>query len=185
MTGDRSAIARRFAAGLPEQLAALPKDPRGFPITFVTAVGTNGVADFTEVDGPRRAKAIIGHLCGVCGQPLPLVRAVIGGPQVLTEHLSFAPRCAWSARCSPQRMQQPAAPSSSCPEPGTAKGIPPESSPRWVAGQRMSSFFLARTFAHDAVRVPLPDGSDDILALCARWTSVEEISGGTLTRVPS
>jgi hypothetical protein len=49
-----------------------------------------------------------------------------------------------------------------------------------ISEERASTFFLARTFAHDPVRVRLSDGSEDVMALCARWTSLEKISGGEL-----
>ncbi|WP_327378680.1 hypothetical protein OG393_32720 (plasmid) [Streptomyces sp. NBC_01216] len=40
--------------------------------------------------------------------------------------------------------------------------------------------YLARTFAHEAIRLALPDGSQEVMALCARWTGLEEIRAGQL-----
>lgn len=56
MTPDTDAIARRLRAELPAQIAALPKDRRGYPITFVTAIGDDGTPtspNSTDLGGPR------------------------------------------------------------------------------------------------------------------------------------
>jgi hypothetical protein len=179
-TDHPSAIARRFAAELPPRIAQRPRDSRGFPISFVTAVGPDGTPDFTELDGPRRAQAIIEHLCGLCGLALPIIRAVIGGPQVVEQHLAMDPpmclECAIFAATHAAAgcpfLLQPAA--------RFRKDRATRPSSPLVAKERPQVMYLARTFAHDAVRVELPDGSAEVMALCARWTSVEEIRAGEL-----
>lgn len=175
-----SAIERRLAAQLPDPIAARPKDARGYPISFVTALGADGAPDFTELNGPRRAKAIIEHLCGLCGQPLPLVRAVIGGPQVVEHHLAMDP-----PMCVPCAVFAATHPAAGCPfllneNARYRKGRATRPSSPLVAQERPQSMYLARTFAHEAIRLALPDGSQEVMALCARWTGLEEIRAGRL-----
>ncbi|MEU6405397.1 hypothetical protein [Streptomyces sp. NPDC046985] len=175
-----SAIERRRAAQLPPGIAALPRDARGYPISFVTAVGPDGTPDFTELDGPRRARAIVEHLCGLCGRALPLVRAVIGGPQVVEHHLAMDP-----PMCVPCAVFAATHAAAGCPfllmpaarfrkDRGTRPSSP------LVAKERPQTMYLARTFAHEAIRLRLPDGSEEVMALCDRWTSLEEIRAGRL-----
>ncbi|MGW4890759.1 hypothetical protein ACWEQL_00595 [Kitasatospora sp. NPDC004240] len=179
-----SAIARRFAAELPPQIAARPRDARGFPISFVTSIGPDGIPDFTELDGPRRAEAIIGHLCGLCGRPLPFARAVIGGPQTIEEHVAMDPPMCVECAVFAATHAAAGCPFLLMPNARFRKDRATRPSSPLVAKERPTTMYLARTFAHQAVRAPLPDGSAEVLALCARWTSVQEIRAGQLVGVP-
>ncbi|WP_331727003.1 hypothetical protein [Streptomyces sp. NBC_00280] len=181
MAPDEDAITRRLAAQLPPQIAALPRDRRGYPITFVTAIGDDGVPDFSDLDGSRRAKAIIDQLCGICRRPLHLVRAVIGGPQVVESRLTVDPPMC--VECAVFAATHPVAgcPFLLSPNARYRKTSAAEPTSPLIAEERASTFFLARTFAHEPVRVlRLSDGSEELMALCARWTSLERISGGEL-----
>lgn len=67
---------------MPAGIAARPKDARGFPITFVTLIQSDGRPDFTTVDGGKIMRCIYEDLCGLCGQDLGQGQPVafIGGP---------------------------------------------------------------------------------------------------------
>ncbi|MCX4481821.1 hypothetical protein OOK44_36200 [Streptomyces cellulosae] len=180
MTPDTDAIARRLRAELPAQIAALPKDRRGYPITFVTAIGDDGTPDFTELDGPRRAQAIVEQLCGICGQAIPLIRAVIGGLQVVESHLTLDPPMCVGCAVFAATHAAAGCPFLLMPNARYRKARTDQPTSPLASEQRASTFFLARTFAHEAVRARHPDGSEDVMALCARWTSLEMIAGGEL-----
>lgn len=185
MNGEQpSAVERRFAAQLPPQLAARPKDARGFPISFVTAIGPDGLPDFTELDGPRRAEAIIRHLCGLCGEQLPFIRAVIGGDQVVEHHLAMDPPMCLECAVFAATHAAAGCPFLLMPNARFRKDRATRPSSPLVAKERPTTMYLARTFAHDAVRLALPDGTIEVMALCARWTAVQEIRAGQLVDAP-
>jgi hypothetical protein len=163
-----SAIERRLAAELPPRIAARPKDARGYPISFVTAVRPDGTPDFTELDGPRRAKAIIEQLCGLCGESLPPARAVIGGPQVVEHHLAMDPPMCVEYATFAATHAAAGRPFLLLPNARYRKDRATRPSSPLVAKERPQVMHLALTFAHQAVRVALPDGSEEVLALCAR-----------------
>ncbi|MEU0108484.1 hypothetical protein ABZ313_24420 [Streptomyces sp. NPDC006251] len=180
MTAEPDAIARRMRAQLPPQIAALPRDRRGYPITFVTAIGDDGVPDFSTLDGPRRARAIVEQLCGICGRQLPLIRAVIGGLQVVESHLTVDPPMCLECAMVAATHAAAGCPFLLSPNARYRKTSTDGPTSPVIAEERPSTFFLARTFAHEAVRTRHPDGSEDVMALCARWTCLEMLSGGEL-----
>ena len=185
MTPDpSSAIQRRFAAELPARIAGRPRDDRGFPISFVTKVGLDGTPDFTELDGPRRARAIVDGLCGLCGLQLPLVRAVIGGPQVVEHHLAMDPPMCVECATFAATHAAAGCPFLLMPNARYRKDRAARASSPLVAKERPQTMYLARTFAHQAIRLALPDGSEEVLALCDRWTAVQEIRAGSLVDIP-
>jgi hypothetical protein len=179
-TEPTSAIGRRFAAPLPPQIAALPRDARGYPISFVTDIRPDGTPDFTEVNGPRRAKAIVEQLCGLCARQLPPIRAVVGGPQVVETHLAMDPPMCFECALFAATHAAAGCPFLLMPTARYRKDRATRPSSPLVAKERPRAMYLARTFAHDAVRLSLPDGSVEILALCARWTGLDEIRSGEL-----
>lgn len=65
---------------MPKAIAALPRDPRGFPITFTTLIQVDGRPDFTTIDGEKIARCAQDHLCGMCGNGLGDQVVFIGGP---------------------------------------------------------------------------------------------------------
>ncbi|MGP3690793.1 hypothetical protein ACTVZO_40005 [Streptomyces sp. IBSNAI002] len=178
-----SAIMRRLAAQLPPKIAARPRDARGYPISFVTALGPDGTPDFTELDGPRRAKAIIEHLCGLCGQTLPVIRAVIGGPQVVEHHIAMDPPMCVECAVFAATHAAAGCPFLLMPNARYRKDRATRPSSPLVAQERPHTMYLARTFAHDAFRLALSDGSEEVLARCARWTGLQEIRAGELVDV--
>jgi len=71
---------------IPPGVTARPRDTRGFPITFVTLIQSDGRPDFTTIDGEKILRCVEEGLCGVCGEDLPELYesgrqlAFIGGP---------------------------------------------------------------------------------------------------------
>ena len=71
---------------IPGALAERPRDARGFPITFVTLITSDGRPDFTTIDAAKIIRCIKEHLCGMCGTKLlgggvlTFEVAFIGGP---------------------------------------------------------------------------------------------------------
>lgn len=67
---------------VPDGLAQRPRDNRGYPITFVTLITSDGRPDFTTVDGQKILACIKDGLCGLCGIALEEngICAFIGGP---------------------------------------------------------------------------------------------------------
>ena len=85
---------------MPAGIAERPRDVRGFPITFVTFIGSDGRPDFTTIDAERILDCLRERLCGMCGHELGLGEnvAFIGGPKSI-EHGNFLdppmhPECA-------------------------------------------------------------------------------------------
>jgi hypothetical protein len=60
------------------------------------------------------------------------------------------------------------------------KDRPTRPSSPLVAKERPQTMYLAHTFAHEAIRLRLHDGSEEVMALCDRWTGLEEIRSGKL-----
>lgn len=71
-------------AGLPDRIARLPLDERGFPIPWFVA-WFGGKPDFRVIHTPRYRQAWDGQLCWVCGQKLGSFRAWVMGPVSLIE----------------------------------------------------------------------------------------------------
>lgn len=76
---------------IPERIAVLPRDPRGYPITFVTMIDAKGKAHFTTTDAVKRVKALAERLCAICGQELDKEMAFIGGEQCMSHHHFYDP----------------------------------------------------------------------------------------------
>ncbi len=90
---------------LPPRIAALPPDPRGYPVPwFVEWV--DGVPDFRVVSALKIGRALVAELCWVCGRPLGRFRAFVIGPMCAVNRVSAEPPshrdCAeFSARACP------------------------------------------------------------------------------------
>lgn len=65
---------------MPMGIAARPRDVRGFPITFVTLITSDGHPDFTTIDAQKIIACIQQDLCGMCGLSNETEVAFIGGP---------------------------------------------------------------------------------------------------------
>lgn len=73
----------------PPAIAALPKDPRGFPILFTarpTGWKPGDAVDFRVFNTRHALKALREHLCGVCGNPTKDYWFV-GGPMCLANRI--------------------------------------------------------------------------------------------------
>lgn len=76
---------------MPSEIAALPRDERGYPIpVFVARI--DGKPEFRVADGKYVAKAIKKQLCWVCGQKLdPKIQAFVLGPMCTVNRISSEP----------------------------------------------------------------------------------------------
>lgn len=165
---------KRIRPPLPKWLANRPRDHRGYPITYVTAIRSDGLPDFTELDGARRLECIRDELCGLCGDPLRYWRAVIGGPSVIRLRLTLDPPM--HAECASFAATDRSA---GCPfllNTGAARYSKPAMS---GTSERPSRMFLATTRSHQLEH----DGSD-VLARCAAFKNVWEIQHGRLLPLP-
>ncbi len=165
----------RVRTALPQALAHLERDSRGYPVTYVTALKPDGVPDFTQLDGERRLECIRDNLCGLCGTPLSYWRAVIGGPTVIRTRLSLDPPmhmdCAGFAATSS---------TGGCPfllHLGTARY---SKSADTAESPRPERLYFATTRSHALVRTGL-----DAAALCAPFKSTWEIRYGQLGSYPA
>jgi hypothetical protein len=75
---------------MPPRIAVLPRDVRGYPITFVTLVTDSG-PDFTTLDGRKISEVVKLDLCGLCGGPRGAYMAFVGGPKSIEGHQFFDP----------------------------------------------------------------------------------------------
>lgn len=96
---------RHDLPALPERIAKLPVDKRGFPVPwFVSWV--DGEPEFRAADGRKIVQAVREHLCWVCGQRLGSFVAFTVGPMCAVNRVSSEPpshrECAeFSARACP------------------------------------------------------------------------------------
>lgn len=93
--------------GLPNRMKSLPRDSRGWPLPFFTAV-IDGKPDFRVIDPETVQACAQDHLCFTCGQRLPARGSgtFVVGPIGLMNRISGEPPshldCAeWSARACP------------------------------------------------------------------------------------
>ena len=90
---------------MPPSLAARPRDARGFPITFVTLIDSQGQPDFTTLDARKIEACITQGICGLCGERWPSpsnspagarrpddhLRAFVGGPLSCESRMFYDP----------------------------------------------------------------------------------------------
>lgn len=65
---------------LPERIASLPRDSRGYPIPYIIFINDDGKPIFTINDIDKVQQAIAQNLCHICGQPLENLVWFTGGP---------------------------------------------------------------------------------------------------------
>lgn len=75
---------------LPERIAQLPKDERGYPITFTTAI-IDGKPDFRVLDPEKQVRCMVARLCAICGQHIEGNVYFIGGPKIAIYGLALDP----------------------------------------------------------------------------------------------
>lgn len=69
---------------MPEAIAALPRDERGYPTPWFTAEVNGSRSDLRIADGSKRVLAFNEHLCWVCGGALGKKDVVfVGGPMAV------------------------------------------------------------------------------------------------------
>lgn len=66
---------------IPDRIARLPKDKRGYPIPWNILRGVDGSPLFTVNDDRRAWRALREHLCPICGEPLGRWHWWVGGPR--------------------------------------------------------------------------------------------------------
>lgn len=64
----------------PKRMAALPKDPRGYPIPVLVYIDSDGKPDFRTTDIRKWIHAAKSRTCGICGEVMGRKIAFIGGP---------------------------------------------------------------------------------------------------------
>lgn len=65
---------------MPERIARLPKDERGYPVQVTAGKGTDGKIDFRAINMNAWANCVKLRRCGICGEPLGANIAFVGGP---------------------------------------------------------------------------------------------------------
>jgi hypothetical protein len=75
---------------MPPAVAALPRDPRGYPILF-SIQQDNGTHNFLAMEPQRVIECAEQHRCGVCGLPLAPPLTFIGGPLSLANRIYSEP----------------------------------------------------------------------------------------------
>jgi hypothetical protein len=75
---------------MPPAVAALPRDPRGYPILY-SIQQDDGTYNFLAMDPRRVMMCAQQHLCGVCGQSLAPPLSFVGGPLSLANRVYSEP----------------------------------------------------------------------------------------------
>jgi hypothetical protein len=76
---------------IPDRLLDRPRDPRGYPITYITAMTQNG-PDFATTDEAKRFDALKNNLCALCGKSLDDYQFYfIGGEKSYQSHAFIDP----------------------------------------------------------------------------------------------
>jgi len=66
---------------VPTRLQKRPLDERGFLITYVTTIGTDGKPDFRIIDHFKVIECIEERICGLCGESIGPLVSLIGGEE--------------------------------------------------------------------------------------------------------
>ena len=82
---------RDFIDIMPERIARLERDPRGYPIPWFVHRPADGPIDFRVMDPVRFQRAIREHRCWVCGDRLGKYIAFVGGPLSAAQRLYADP----------------------------------------------------------------------------------------------
>lgn len=91
---------------LPERIARLPIDARGYPIPWFVEILPDGSPEFRAMDGAKWARAVNYRRCWVCGDPLGRFLSFVVGPMCGLNRTTSEPPChldcaVWSARFCP------------------------------------------------------------------------------------
>lgn len=70
---------RPSSVRIPERMAALPRDARGFPVPYVVLRDADGTPHFVVNDSELMLRCATMRLCGICGSALEQVVWFIGG----------------------------------------------------------------------------------------------------------
>lgn len=75
---------------VPERIAKLPRDRRGYPVPWFVA-WIDGQPDFRVIDPDRMARCVKERRCWLCGEPLGAYRAFVIGPMCAINRVSSEP----------------------------------------------------------------------------------------------
>lgn len=76
-----SSAAMNTQVPMPERIARLPRDRRGYPIPVIVTYDTQGLPLFTVNDSAVHRKCVNKKLCAICGERLTKELWFAGGPQ--------------------------------------------------------------------------------------------------------
>lgn len=74
---------------MPERVARLPRDKRGFPIPAGNIILRNGTPDFATLDQTKWMQLLVLRGCGICGEKMEEAVWFVGGPLCETNRLFF------------------------------------------------------------------------------------------------
>jgi hypothetical protein len=75
----------------PRRIAALPKDPRGYPVPGKIARRGEGAPDFRVINDGDRLRAFMVELCWICGQSMGVHRVYAIGPMCVVNRTTMEP----------------------------------------------------------------------------------------------
>jgi hypothetical protein len=76
---------------MPDRVARLPLDPRGYPIPWFVNIDKEGVADFRIIGPGKVERAVKQGVCWICGERLGVNRAFVIGPMCAINRISSEP----------------------------------------------------------------------------------------------
>jgi hypothetical protein len=76
---------------MPERIAQLPRDHRGFPIPWFVSTLEDGSRDFRVADGSKAMRAARKNLCWICGKPGWRKMTFVVGPMCAINRTSSEP----------------------------------------------------------------------------------------------
>lgn len=80
LTGTSQRLAERLRVPIPDRMAHLGRDVRGYPVPAIVMVDRNGKPHFTVNDETKRQKIIAADRCPICAGVLLRGRWFVGGP---------------------------------------------------------------------------------------------------------
>lgn len=155
---------------MPDRIAALPRDARGYPIQVTAGKGTDGSVDFRAIDMIAWVRCIKTRRCGICGQPMGRHVAFVGGPRSMQArafmdvgmHLDCA---RYACQVCPFLAAPKFAYSRATPQlPGNDMHVS-----NTVSTERPAYFGLGVATQYRVV----PNGPDDVAILASEWVSTE------------
>lgn len=72
---------------MPARVARMRRDSRGYPIPHTVQIDPDGTPDFRVIDPVKWGKAARLRCCGICGEPLGVRMAFVGGPVSMSNRL--------------------------------------------------------------------------------------------------